>query len=272
MTLRSSATVGERSLTRVERSLFAAVLVLTALAGVGRYVSGIPHVVAFILAALALAGLAWTVSFSTEQIGMRYGPAVTGTLQSTVGNLPEFFVVIFALQAHDTTVAETALIGSILVNALLVLGMVLIAGARQAPDGVMRFSQRLPNDTATLLLASSLTIVLIGVVTSSHEPASHHVETISIVGAVRIAGRLRDLDAQLPPLRSTAVAGGRRPRADSTGLGARCVKLNGAHPAGRCRCRLGVRVGLVRQRTRADDPPAAHLAGLRGNRDRRDRG
>ena len=172
MTFRSSATVGERGLTRVERSLFAVVLALTALAGVGRHVSGIPHVVAFILAALALAGLAWTVSFSTEQIGMRYGPALTGTLQSTVGNLPEFFVVIFALQAHDTTVAETALIGSILVNALLVLGMVLIAGARQAPDGVMRFSQRLPNDTATLLLASSLTIVLVGVVTSSHRPAA----------------------------------------------------------------------------------------------------
>jgi Ca2+:H+ antiporter len=181
--LRSSAPAGERGLTRVEWALLALVLALTALAGVGRYVGGIPHVVAFILAALALAGLAWTVSFSTEQIGIHYGPAVTGTLQSTVGNLPEFFVVIFALQAHDTTVAETALIGSILVNALLVLGMVLIAGARQAPDGLMRFSQRLPNDTATLLLASSLTIVLVGVVTSSHDAASHHVETISIVGA-----------------------------------------------------------------------------------------
>jgi Ca2+:H+ antiporter len=183
VTLHSSAAVGERGLSKVERALFVVVLALTALAGVGRYVGGIPHVVAFILAALALAGLAWTVSFSTEQIGRHYGPAVTGTLQSTVGNLPEFFVVIFALQAHDTTVAETALIGSILVNALLVLGIVLIAGARQAPDGVMRFSQRLPNDTATLLLASSLTIVLVGVVTSSHGPASHHVETISIVGA-----------------------------------------------------------------------------------------
>ena len=183
MALRSSAPAGERGLTRVEWALLALVLALTALAGVGRYVGGIPHVVAFILAALALAGLAWTVSFSTEQIGIHYGPAVTGTLQSTVGNLPEFFVVIFALQAHDTTVAETALIGSILVNALLVLGMVLIAGARQAPDGLMRFSQRLPNDTATLLLASSLTIVLVGVVTSSHDAASHHVETISIVGA-----------------------------------------------------------------------------------------
>jgi Ca2+:H+ antiporter len=172
--------------TRTERNLLGLVVTLTALAGVGRYVSGIPHVVAFILAALALAGLAWTVSFSTEQLGMRFGPAITGTLQSTVGNLPEFFVVIFALQAHDTTVAQTAIIGSILVNALLVLGVVLIAGTVKSKDGVMRFSQRLPNDTATLLLASSFTIVLIAVVTTSHEPAASHVRTISIVGAIAL--------------------------------------------------------------------------------------
>ena len=113
---------------------------LTVLAGVGRYVSGVPHLVAFIFAALALAGLAWTVSFATEQIGMRYGPAATGVLQSTIGNLPEFFVVMFALQAQDRIVAETALIGSILVNALLVLGAVLVDGRVAPADGVMRFS------------------------------------------------------------------------------------------------------------------------------------
>ena len=79
--------------------------------------------------ALALAGLAWVVGFATEQTGKRFGPAITGTMQSTVGNLPEFFVVLFALQARDTTVAETAILGSILVNALLVLGLVLIVGA-----------------------------------------------------------------------------------------------------------------------------------------------
>ena len=77
-------------------------------------------------------------------------------LQSTLGNLPEFFVVLFALQAGQLVVAETAILGSILVNALLVLGLVIVAGARRAPDGVMRFSPRLPNDTATLLLIATL--------------------------------------------------------------------------------------------------------------------
>ncbi len=170
-------------MTRVERTILAIVVLFTVLAGVGRYVSGFPHVVAFVLAALALAGQAWTVSFATEQIGMRFGPAITGVLQSTVGNLPEFFVVIFALQAHHTVVAETAIIGSILVNALLVLGLVLVVGSAKAPDGVMRFSSRLPNDTATLLLTSSFTIVLIALVTASGDPASHHTRAVSIVGA-----------------------------------------------------------------------------------------
>jgi len=148
-----------------------------------RYLHGVSQVVAFVFAALSLAGLAWIVSFSTEQVGQRFGPAVTGFLQSSLGNLPEFFVVIFALQAGQLVVAETAILGSILVNALLVLGLVIIAGARRERDGVMRFSPRLPNDTATLLLISSFIIVLIGLTIATHDAASHHSKTISIIGA-----------------------------------------------------------------------------------------
>jgi Ca2+:H+ antiporter len=143
-------------------------------------------VLAFALATVALAGLAWIVSFSTEQVGRQFGPAITGFMQSTVGNLPEFFVVIFALNAGQKVVAETAILGSILVNALLVLGLVIVAGAVRERDGVMRFSPRLPNDTATLLLVSSFIIVLIGLTNSARDAASHHTKTISIIGAVAI--------------------------------------------------------------------------------------
>jgi Ca2+:H+ antiporter len=163
-----------------------AVVAASVVAGVLRYVHGISPVVAFAFATLALAGLAWIVSFATEEVGQRFGPAVTGLMHSSLGNLPEFFVVIFALQAGARVVAETAILGSILVNALLVLGLVIIAGARQTPDGVMRFSPRLPNDTATLLLVSSFIIVLIGLANSSRDPASHHTRTISIIGAIAI--------------------------------------------------------------------------------------
>ncbi len=160
---------------------------MTAAAGVARY-AGFTPVAAFVLAGLALAGGAWVVSLATEQLGHRSGPAVTGLAQSTLGNLPEFFVVIFALQAGQRIVAETAIIGSILVNALLVLGLVIVAGARQAKDGVMRFSPRLPNDTATLLLISTFIIVLVGLAQAAHDPASHHARTISIIGAIALLG------------------------------------------------------------------------------------
>ena len=148
-----------------------------------RYTSGFSSIAAFVLATLALAGLAWLVSFATDQTGRRFGPGPTGVMQATFGNLPEFFVVLFALQAGQLVVAQTAIVGSILVNALLVLGLVIIAGALRSRDGLMRFNPRLPTDTATLLLTSTFIIVLIALARSAGTPASHHIKAISIVGA-----------------------------------------------------------------------------------------
>lgn len=170
-------------LTRLERGALALIVALTVLAGVANYGAWAP-VPRFALATLALAGLAWVVSFATEQLGERFGPGVTGMLQSTLGNLPELFVVIFALKAGELVVAQTAIVGSILANALLVLGLVIVIGARRSPDGVMRFSSKLPRDTATLLLLAVFIIVLLGLSLAAHDPASHHVEVISAVGAV----------------------------------------------------------------------------------------
>jgi Ca2+:H+ antiporter len=175
-----------KAFNRTQTILLVAIVIITALAGIMRYAHGVSSVVAFVLAGLALAGLAWVVSFATEELGRHFGPSITGFLQSTLGNLPEFFVVIFALNAGQKVVAETAILGSILVNALLVLGLVIVAGAWREKDGVMRFNPRLPNDTATLLLVSVFIIVLIGLAVASHDPASHHTRTISIVGSVAI--------------------------------------------------------------------------------------
>jgi Ca2+:H+ antiporter len=170
-------------LTPFERITLSIVAVLTALAGVADYQqwAAIPR---FALATLALAGLAWVVSFATEQLGEHFGPGGTGMLQSTLGNLPELFVVIFALQKGELVVAQTAIVGSIFANALLVLGLVIVLGARRAPDGVMRFSKRLPRDTGTLLQVTVFIIVLLGLSLAAHDPASHHVKAISAVGAV----------------------------------------------------------------------------------------
>ncbi len=160
--------------------------------------------VTFLVAAVALAGLAWVVGVGTEAVGARYGAAATGVLQSTLGNLPELFIVLFALHAGETVVAQTSILGSLFANGLLVLGLAIVAGARQADDGVMRFSARLPNDTAVLLLLAAFLIGILGVSDRAGDPASRHELAISIVGAVVLLaiyaawlwGYLRDGDGE----------------------------------------------------------------------------
>ncbi len=143
-------------------------------------------VAVFIVAAVALAGLAWSISIATESVGERFGPAVTGALQSTLGNLPELFIVLFALSAGELVVARTSIMGSLFANGLLVLGLTIIAGARAAPDGVMRFRTRLPQDTATLLLLAISIIVLLGLSDQVGDRASRHQVAISVIGAVAL--------------------------------------------------------------------------------------
>jgi len=70
------------ALTQRERAALALIALLTAIAGVANYGrwAAVPR---FAVATVALAGLAWVVSFATEQLGERFGPGVTGMLQST---------------------------------------------------------------------------------------------------------------------------------------------------------------------------------------------
>ena len=231
------------ALAPIERLLLAAIALLTALAGVADYGAWAP-VPRFLIATLALAGLAWVVSFATEQLGERFGAGVTGMMQSTLGNLPELFVVIFALQKGELVVAQTAIVGSVLANALLVLGLVIVVGARRAPDGMMRFSKRLPRDTATLLQVTVFIIVLLGLSLAAHDPASHHVKAISAVGAVCLL--VVYLTWVVPYLRSDRLLGAGKQRGP-TDAPAGEPGSGHAHPVGwpGPRLPLGLTLGLL---------------------------
>jgi Ca2+:H+ antiporter len=165
-----------------------AAIVLLAMGGVALTgvfsVAGLSDVATFVLAALALAGVAWIVSYAVDAMSAHLAPALTGILQSTAGNMPEFFLVLFALRAGQLVVAETSLLGSLFANALLVMGAVIVVGSRASRDGVMRFKARLPKDTSTLLLLAVYLIALLGLSTRAGDRAGQHPEVISVVGAL----------------------------------------------------------------------------------------
>ena len=110
----------------------ALVMIAVSIAGIvltaGLRVAGASDTLIFIVAALTLAGLAGLVGEGTDNLGSHFGPATTGILQSALGNLPELFISLFALREGLVVLTQTALIGSILGNSLLVLGLAFLAG------------------------------------------------------------------------------------------------------------------------------------------------
>lgn len=135
-------------------------------------------ILCFIASAAALALLAKIVGTATEQLGSRFGPAATGILQSALGNLPELFVAIFALRAGLVQIVQAALIGSILGNSLLVLGLAIFIGGLK--NGVQRFVSEPPKMMATLMILALAGLAVPTLTQLFHTPAVKHLNALDI--------------------------------------------------------------------------------------------
>lgn len=154
---------------------------VVAAAGALHY-AGAVALVTFVVSALALGGIAHLIGESTDQLGNHLGAAATGIIQSAVGNLPELFVCIFALKAGLIAVVQASLIGSILSNALLVLGIAFLAGGWRY--GTLRFGGEAPRMIASLLMLAVASLVLPTFAHELHLPAGEHEQALAVVCAV----------------------------------------------------------------------------------------
>ncbi len=171
-----AAAVDLRPLQKTQRITLAAAVGLTAIAGLAVAV-GASDVTRFVLAGLALAAVAALVGQSIEQVGERLGPGATGVLQSTLGNLPELFVALFALDKGLIDVVQAALIGSVLGNVLLVLGCAFVAGGLRY--GTQRFDPEEPRLNASLLLLVVAALLVPTLAYRLHTPAAAHISVLS---------------------------------------------------------------------------------------------
>jgi Ca2+:H+ antiporter len=139
------------------------------------------HVVTFVVAAVALAALARVVGTATDQLGSRLGSGGAGVVQSALGNLPELFISIFALRQGLVGVVQAALVGSILANSVLVLGLAFVAGGLR--HGTQRFDSSRARMISTLTLLAAATMALPSLAHSFHTPASPHGRALSLICA-----------------------------------------------------------------------------------------
>ena len=110
------------------------------------------EVLVFITSALAIVPLAGLIGRSTEQVAARVGPRLGGLLNATFGNITELIVCVLLIRADNFLIVKASLIGSILGNLLLVLGLSFVVGGFRHKE--QTFSPRAAGvHSASLLLA-----------------------------------------------------------------------------------------------------------------------
>jgi Ca2+:H+ antiporter len=154
--------------------------VLVAVAASAHYADATP-VLTFVLAALAIAVLARLVGTSTEQLGSRVGSSAAGAIQSALGNLPELFIALFALHQGLTLVVQSALVGSVIANSVLVLGLAFIVGGLR--NGTQTFDSPRARLIATLTILSAAILSVPTLAHAVHTQAASHEKSLSLICA-----------------------------------------------------------------------------------------
>ena len=205
-------------MTRRELTELGVTLALVAAAAVCHFALG--DVTTFVVTAVALAGLARLVGHATGQLGSRLGSGAAGVVQSALGNLPELFIALFALNKGLVKVVQAALVGSILANSILVLGIAFLAGGLR--NGVQQFNASRARMISTLLVLAAATMGLPSLANAFQTAAAAHSEALSLICAgvllivfvatipmfLRSTGAEEHAAARWSPLTTAVVLGG----------------------------------------------------------------
>ncbi|RDW67263.1 putative membrane bound cation transporter [Aspergillus mulundensis] len=124
---------------------------------------GLSPSIIFAMNAVAIIPLAGLLSHATESVASRLGDALAALLNVSFGNAVELIIFIIALVKNEIRIVQASLIGSILANLLLILGMAFLLGG-------LRFQEQIYNSTVTQMSACLLSLA----VTSLLLPTAFH--------------------------------------------------------------------------------------------------
>ncbi|KAK4156652.1 Sodium/calcium exchanger protein-domain-containing protein [Chaetomidium leptoderma] len=131
--------------------------------GIAVHFANMPAGVVFGMNAIAIVPLAGLLSYATQTVACRLGDTVGALMNVTFGNAVELIIFIIALVKNHIRIVQASLVGSILVNLLLILGMSFLLGG-------LRFREQIYNSTVTQMSASLLALS----VTSLILPTAFH--------------------------------------------------------------------------------------------------
>ena len=136
----------------------------------------------FVASALSIIPLAALIGTATEQLAIRLGPQRGGLLNATLGNFTELIVGVFLIAAGDVAILKATLIGSIVGNQLLVLGLSFFAGGWRHKR--MRFNPRTASVHSSSLMLAVAGLVVPAMLVFGTTVDSHDREVVSVFVAV----------------------------------------------------------------------------------------
>ena len=116
----------------------------------------VPPPLLFFSAALAIVPIASVIVQATEQIATSTGDAVGGLLNATFGNAPELIIALVALRAGYLDMVRASIIGAILANLLLALGVAFLMGGIRYHD--QRFNPTAARTYSTMMLLAAVSM------------------------------------------------------------------------------------------------------------------
>jgi Ca2+:H+ antiporter len=181
-----------------------------AVVAVGLRAASVSGQIVFVVAAIALAALAWALAQATDQAGESAGPRASALLNATFGNLPEVVIVVLAIRAGLDDIARASIIGSVIGNVLLILGLSLVVGGWK--NGTQSFTERVAATNSSMLV---LGVAGLGLPTLfaalEHDPNATEVLSRWTGGAlVVVYAAYLYYSFHMPPLRDSGRPGGTR--------------------------------------------------------------
>ncbi|KIV86922.1 calcium/proton exchanger [Exophiala sideris] len=134
------------------------VLLIFSPIGIAVYYAKINPVAIFVINFIAIIPLAGMLSYATEEIALRVGEVLGGLLNASFGNAVELIVSIIALAKDQVLIVQTSLIGSMLSNLLLVMGMCFFFGGVNRMEQAFNLTVAQTASSLLFLAVSSLII------------------------------------------------------------------------------------------------------------------
>ena len=151
----------------------------------------------FISSLFAIMPLAWLMGKATEEIALRVGQGLGAFLNASFGNAAELIIVIFLLigsskaasaesASNLITVVQASLIGSILGNLLLVLGLAFIWGGINHKE--QKFSSDAVSTNSSLLILAMLALIIPATFAQSGNHSTETIVNLSRIASIILLG------------------------------------------------------------------------------------